>query len=89
MFISQSGFYRYLCGMGWLIKWMLIISIIYYILNKLVFPVFRFTMFNNDKMRQMQDRMREMEEKMNQSQQGQRRTGTRKDNDYIDYEEVK
>ena len=68
---------------------MLIIGIIYYILNKLVFPVFRFTMFNNSKMQQMQDKMREMEQKMNQSQPTPPRTGTRKDGDYIDYEEVK
>ena len=75
--------------MGWLIKWILIIGIIYYILNKLVFPVFRFTMFNNSKMQQMQDRIREMEQKMNQSQPNQAKTGTRQEGDYIDYEEVK
>ncbi len=80
--------------MGWLIKWILIISIVYYILNKLVLPVFRSMVFGDSRthqMQQMQDKLREMEQQMKASQQQpeQKRTGSGNSGEYIDYEEVK
>jgi len=74
--------------MGALIKWLLIIGIVYYILKNFVFPIFRISMFANSKMQQMQEKIREMEQKMNQPPPPQK-TRNRKDGDYIDYEEVK
>lgn len=72
--------------MGYIIKWIIGIIIIYYILNKFILPIFRFTLFTGSKMQQMQDKMREMEQKLNQKPNVKSRV--KKDGDYIDYEEV-
>ena len=75
--------------MGVLIKWIIGIGIIYYILSRFIFPVFRITMFANKNMQQMQDKIREMEQKMNQTPAPSQKSNKKKDGDYIDYEEVK
>ena len=75
--------------MGYLIKWLFIFGILYYILTKFIFPIFSITVAARRGMRDMQAKMKEMETRMNQQQQPQQRTGTRKQGEYIDYEELK
>ena len=70
-----------------MIKYVIIICIVYYLLTRFVFPIFRITMTANSKMKQMQDKINEMEQKHNQTQ-PQKASGGKK-GDYIDYEEVK
>jgi membrane protein insertase Oxa1/YidC/SpoIIIJ len=74
--------------MGFILKWVLIIGIIYYILNRYIFPIFRITVSSGRRMEQMQQQIRDMEQKLNQ-QQATRKTRRRSDGDYIDYEEMK
>ena len=73
--------------MGFILKWVLIIGIIYYILNRYIFPIFRITVSSGRRMEQMQQQISEMERKMAQQQPAKSRR--KRDGDYIDYEEVK
>ena len=75
--------------MGFLLKWIIAIAIIYYIIKHFIFPIFQISLFTNSKIKQMQDKMKEMEQKMNQSPSAASKKGNRRDGDYIDYEEIK
>ena len=67
-----------------------VIGIIVRFLLRYILPVFRITSAASSQMRQMQDKMREMEEQMRQAQaQPIPNKKTKKDGDYIDYEEVR
>ena len=70
-----------------IVTWLIVIGVVYNLLNKFIFPVFRMSSAINNNMRKMQDQMREMEEKMDKKQPKVKKA--RRDGDYIDYEEVK
>ncbi len=65
--------------------------VVYNILNKYIFPIFRITSAASNHMKQMQDQMNEMNKRMNanQAQNNQPPRKVKKDGDYIDYEEIK
>ena len=66
---------------------MFVIGIVYRLLSRYIFPIFRFTTVANNKLRQMQDQMKEMDSKINNTTKQNKRV--KKEGDYIDYEEVK
>ena len=70
-----------------LITWMFVIGIVYRLLTRYVFPIFRFTSVASDRLRQMQDQMKEMDNKINNT--AKQNKKVKKEGDYIDYEEVK
>ena len=70
-----------------IVTWLIVIGVVYNLLNKFIFPVFRMSSAINNNMRKMQDQMRDMEEKMDKKQPKVKKA--RREGDYIDYEEVK
>ena len=66
---------------------MFVIGILYRVINRYILPVFRITSAANSKMKQMQDQMNEMNSKINNNNPTVKKS--RKEGDYIDYEEVK
>ena len=61
--------------------------VIFSLLNRYVFPLFRITASTNDHLRKMQDQLKEMDSKLNQQNKAARKA--KKEGDYIDYEELK
>ena len=74
--------------MGYLLRiltWILVIGVVYNLLNKYIFPIFRLSSSISSNMRKMQDQMQDMEKKMNKPPVAKK---IKKDGDYIDYEEI-
>ena len=69
------------------ITWIIAVWVIYSILSRYIFPVFRITSSTNDHLRKMQDQLKEMDKKLNE--QGKAGKRVKKEGDYIDYEELK
>lgn len=65
---------------------MLVIAVIYRLLQKYVVPLFRITSATNDHLRKMQGQMDEINKKMNKNMHSKK---SKRDSDYIDYEEIK
>jgi len=66
------------------------IGILIRVLVRYILPVFRITSMANEQMRRMQEQMKDMEQRNNQqSNPNPVRPGSKKEGDYIDYEEVR
>ncbi len=63
----------------------LVVAVVYNLLNKYIFPIFRLSSSISSNMRKMQDQMQDMEKKMNKPPVAKK---IKKDGDYIDYEEI-
>lgn len=61
-------------------------GVIYSLLNRYIFPVFRISATTNDQLRAMQKQLKEMDKKLNKQQAPTPKK--RKEGDYIDYEEI-
>ena len=61
-------------------------GVIYSLLSRYIFPVFRITSSTNDHLKKMQEQLKEMDKKLNQQNKAARKV---KKGDYIDYEELK
>ncbi|MBA3828303.1 MAG: hypothetical protein H0X33_05155 [Taibaiella sp.] len=68
-----------------IITWAFIITFLYRLFVRFILPVFHVTRATSHKLREMQDQMNNMQQKMPQRP----KPTKRKDDDYIEYEEVK
>ncbi|MES2704031.1 MAG: hypothetical protein V4649_15430 [Bacteroidota bacterium] len=56
---------------------------------KVVFPILHITSTASNRMREMQEQMREMERRMEDTKKPQQKKRVSRDDDYIDYEELR
>lgn len=68
-----------------IITWIIVVGVIYSLLNRYIFSLFRINVSTNDQLRQMQAQLKEMDKKMSKN----TPTKRKKEGDYVDYEEIK
>lgn len=70
-----------------IISWIIAVGVIYSLLSRYVFSLFRINVSTNEQLKQMQAQLKEMDKKL--SKQNKEAKRPRRDADYIDYEEMK
>ena len=68
------------------ITWIIAVWVIYSLLSRYVFSLFRINVSTNDQLKQMQAQLKEMDKKMSKNNTPKK---SRKEGDYVDYEEIK
>ena len=74
------------------VKVIIICIIVLWLLNKVykvLFPILHITSTATNRMREMQEQMKEMERRMEETKTRQQKKRVSRDDDYIDYEELK
>ncbi|MCD6010359.1 MAG: hypothetical protein K0Q79_221 [Flavipsychrobacter sp.] len=68
--------------------WLIIIAILFRALVRFIFPIAHITSTTNDRLKKMQDQLNEMNRQAQKAQEKERKKPSKRQGDYIDYEEM-